>query len=328
MKFIVTGGAGFIGHNVVKILQELGHECFIMDNLTDYGFIPRAELDYLLVNRYKRINNHIYNTDICDYEKVDEFFRTFSNQTDAVIHLASFPRQKVVNQNPLVGSEVMSTGLMNLLEKTKMYKIKKFVYISSSMVYGDFDNDVDETAQCNPQGQYGILKYAGELLVKDYARNGYFDYSIIRPSAVYGEWDVEDRVVSKFMLSAMQNKVLKVKGSSEVLDFSYVEDTARGIALAAINSSANNKTYNITKSDKKLYTLLDAAKLAIQIAGKGSYEILDKDKDFPSRGRLSIARAQSDFGFDPQVNVEEGFNRYHRWFSSSAYWQKKINDTV
>lgn len=324
MKFIVTGGAGFIGHNVIRTLQSWGHECFVLDNFTNYGFIPSDELAYLHKNRYQRINNHIYRVDICDQQRIDEFFRTFSSNTDAVIHLASFPRQKVVNNNPILGAEVMSVGLVNLLEKTKSYGVKKFVYISSSMVYGDFDNDVTEESICRPQGQYGILKYAGELLVKDYARSGAMDYTIIRPSAVYGEWDVEDRVVSKFMLSAMRNKTLKVKGSDEVLDFTYVEDAAQGIALAAVNEIANNQTYNITRSDQKLYTLLDAANLAITIAGKGNLVVEGKDQDFPSRGRLCIDKAVKELGYNPTVSVEQGFERYHAWFSNSEYWQNNL----
>jgi nucleoside-diphosphate-sugar epimerase len=78
---------------------------------------------------------------------------------------------------------------------------------------------------------------------------GAFDYTIIRPSAVYGEWDVEDRVVSKFMTMAMRGETLKVKGADEVLDFTYVEDTAQGIVLAATLDRANSQIYNITRSD-------------------------------------------------------------------------------
>jgi nucleoside-diphosphate-sugar epimerase len=168
------------------------------------------------------------------------------------------------------------------------------------------------------------MKYMGELLVKDYARRGCFDYTIIRPSAVYGEWDVEDRVVSKFMLGAMRDETLKVKGSNEVLDFTYVEDTAQGITLAATKKEANGQIFNITRADTKLYTLLDAANLAIQIAGKGSIEIQDKDADFPSRGRLSIDKAINMLGYDPKISVEQGFERYHNWFKDSDFWQHKI----
>jgi len=162
----------------------------------------------------------------------------------------------------------------------------------------------------------------GEHLVKDYTRRGCFDHVIIRPSAVYGEYDVEDRVVSKFMLSAMRGETLKVNGANETLDFTYVEDAARGIVQATLSSNAKNKTYNITKSHS--HSLLDAAKMAVAIAGQGTINVRDKDADFPSRGALNIDAARRDFGFNPQVDVEEGFRRYHEWFKESPYWKARI----
>ena len=322
MKFIVTGGAGFIGHNVVQQLEALGHECFIIDNITNYGFVPKDELEYLSNKRKDRIRSNVHHIDLRNIKHVEDFFRAFASGTAAVIHLASFPRQKVVSANPVWGAEVMSTALVNLLEQTKNHRIPKFVYISSSMVYGDFDDDVTEDYNCRPQGQYGIMKLMGEHLVRDYTRRGCFDHVIIRPSAVYGEYDVEDRVVSKFMLSAMRGEVLKVNGANETLDFTYVEDAARGIVQATLGSNAKNKTYNITKSHST--TLLEAATLAIKIAGKGTVEVRNKDADFPSRGALNIAAARNDFGFDPKVDVEEGFRRYHAWFKKSSYWKTRI----
>ena len=320
MRILVTGGGGFIGHNVVRMLEQEGHQCHIIDTFTDYGFIPKDELEYLKKERKKRFNSVTHHVNITNKNSVDNMFITFHPQI--VIHLASFPRQKVVNANPRLASEVMSTGLMNLLEASRLHRVKKFVYISSSMVYGDFTDNVKEDAVCNPQGQYGIMKLAGEWLVKDYGRRGCFDYTIIRPSAVYGEYDVEDRVVSKFMLTAMRGGILKVNGAGETLDFTYVEDTAKGITQATLSENTKNKTYNITKSHS--YTLLDAAVLAVKIAGKGTIECKDKDADFPSRGALNIDAARQDFGYDPQVDVEEGFYKYHKWFMESKFWQKKI----
>lgn len=322
MKFLVTGGVGFIGHNVVRQLEQLGHECFVIDCVTDYGFVPKDELAYLFTARKNRIRSSIHHIDIRDHSRLETFFKTFGHACDAVIHLASFPRQKVVNQNPIWGSEVMSTALVKLLELTKISRIPKFVYISSSMVYGDFTDQVKEDFNCRPQGQYGIMKLMGEWLVKDYSRRKCFDHVIIRPSAVYGEYDVEDRVVSKFMLSAMRGQTLKVNGAGETLDFTYVEDAAMGIVQAALSSNVVNKTYNITKSHS--HSLLDAANLAVKIAGRGSIECKDKDADFPSRGALNIDAARSDFGFDPKIDVEEGFRRYHTWFSESEFWNSKM----
>jgi len=256
MKYLITGGSGFIGHNVVRILEQQGHECVVIDTETDYGFIPKFELDYLIANRLKKFNAKVRKIDIRDTEFIDTILRTYA--IDTVIHMASFPRQKVVEQNPLLASNVMSTGLVSLLEASRKNGVKKFVYISSSMVYGDFSHDVLEAHTCRPQGQYGIMKLMGEKLVEDYHRLGAFDYTIIRPSAVYGEWDVEDRVVSKFMTMAMRGETLRVKGADEVLDFTYVEDTAMGIVLAATQDIANGKIYNITRSEQRQWSLKDA----------------------------------------------------------------------
>ena len=322
MKFIITGGSGFIGHNVVRQLEDLGHDCFILDSVTDYGFVPEDELTYLYRSRRDRMRANTHFIDLREHDRVQKFFSNFAFACDAVIHLASFPRQKVVSANPVWGAEVMGTGLVNLLEVCKRHVIPKFVYISSSMVYGDFKDDVTENAVCVPQGQYGIMKLSGEHLVRDYTRRECFDHVIIRPSAVYGEYDVEDRVVSKFILSAMRGETLRVNGANETLDFTYVEDAARGIVQATLSEVAVNKTYNITKSHST--TLLDAAQLAVDIVGRGTIECGDKDADFPSRGALNIDRARWDFGFDPKIDVEEGFVRYHRWFSDSKFWQNKL----
>jgi nucleoside-diphosphate-sugar epimerase len=190
------------------------------------------------------------------------------------------------------------------------------------MVYGDFKDQVNEDAACNPQGQYGILKLAGEWLVRDYSRRTGLSHVIIRPSAVYGPYDVEDRVVSKFLLTAMRGGVLNVNGINETLDFTYVDDAADGIVAAVLSDNTDNKTYNITKSHST--TLLAAAELAVKIVGQGQIEVKEKDANFPSRGALDITAARRDFGFNPKVDIDEGFERYHRWLTASEYWQKNL----
>ena len=319
MKILVTGGLGLIGHNVVHRLENLGHDVVIVDNTTTYGIIPQSELDYLIAERRKKITLcDVYNADITS-DTIEYLCNRY--KFDTIIHMASFPRQKVVNANPMQGADTMMTGLLNILESAKTHQVNRVVYISSSMVYGDFVDDVAEDAVCRPQGQYGIMKLAGEHLVKDYARRGYFDYTILRPSAVYGPLDVEDRVVSKFMLTAMRGGVLKVNGAHETLDFTYVDDAADGVVAAALVPAAANQTFNITKSHS--VSLLEAARMIIEIVGKGSIELRDKDADFPSRGALNIDRAKQVLGYNPQVDVEEGFENYYGWFKNSVYWAPK-----
>ena len=320
MNILVTGGCGLIGHNVVNLLEQLGHSVSIIDNRTTYGLVPQDEINYLMHERFKKIRTKsVYKENIETAVTVDYIIK--KHQPEIVIHMASFPRQKVVNVNPAWGSRVMMEGLINVLESSKKYNVKKVLYISSSMVYGDFTDDVTEDAVCNPIGQYGIMKLAGEHLVKDYARRGSFNYTIIRPSAVYGPLDVEDRVVAKFMLGAMRGNVLKVNGANETLDFTYVDDAAAGIVAAALSENTTNKTYNITKSHS--VSLSQAANMIVDIVGTGTIEIRDKDADFPSRGALNIDAARQDFGFAPRVDVREGFENYYTWLKNSVYWAPK-----
>ena len=321
MKILVTGGMGLIGHNVVNRLQGMGHDVNVVDICTNYGIIPEDELEYLMTERNKKISPDtiVFMENIADAEAMDRVFK--ETLPEVVIHMASFPRQKVVNANPAWGANVMMEGLINICESAKKYKVDRLVYISSSMVYGDFEDQVLEDAECNPIGQYGIMKLCGEDLVKDYHRRGCFDYAIIRPSAVYGPLDVEDRVVAKFMLAAMRGDKLRVNGAGETLDFTYVDDAADGIVAAATRIMAANRTYNITKSHS--VSLLEAAEMIVKIVGRGEIEVKDKDADFPSRGALNIDRAKTILGYDPKVDVEEGFQKYYEWLSNSVYWSSK-----
>ena len=316
MRILVTGGMGFIGHNVAAQLAAQGHTVRIVDNKTDYGIIPFEELSYVMSERRKKIPADVIAHEIDISSPVVKFvFEQFL--PDVIVHLASFPRQKVVNNNPQLGSRVMSEGLLNLLELSTQHQVQKFIYISSSMVYGDFEDQVKEDADCNPQGQYGILKLAGEWLVKDYSRRTGLSHVIIRPSAVYGPYDVEDRVISKFLLTAMRGGEIQVNGADESLDFTYVDDTASGIVAAALSSSVTCGTYNITRGVG--HTLLAAAELAVKIVGKGTIKINNRDLNFPSRGSLHIGAARRDLNYIPKFDIEQGFQLYYDWLKNTLH---------
>ena len=325
MNILVTGGLGFIGHKVIQLLKSQGHHIVIVDNKTNYGIIPQVELDYLIQEREFLIApTTVHTADIADRGTMEYVMRR--HEIELVVHLASFPRQKVVNSNPCLGSHTMSEGLLSLLEASVATGVKKFVYVSSSMVYGNFKDGyfdgINETHECNPIGQYGIMKLAGEWLVKDYSRRCNLAYTILRPSAVYGPLDVEDRVVSKFLLAAMRGETIQVNGPKEELDFTYVDDAADAIASASISENTDNMTYNITRGRSR--TLLEAAELAVKIAGKGTIQVNDRDTNFPSRGQLNNGRAQNDFEFSPRTDIEQGFELYYDWLSASKYWNDQL----
>lgn len=320
MKILVTGGLGFIGHNVVAELEGQGHEVVVTDTQTTYGIIPQEELKYLVAERKKKITtDRIYGIDIADHDGIAWMMR--HHKPEAVVHLASFPRQKVVNADPQQGSRSMSEGLLNLLEASSENLVSRFVYVSSSMVYGNFTNGADEMYMKRPIGAYGIMKLAGEWLVRDYTRKTGMSHTIIRPSAVYGPLDVEDRVVSKFLTTAHNRGIIQVNGADESLDFTYVDDAARGITQATLSENAANRTYNITRGRSR--TLKEAAELCIRIAQGGSMRVGEPDANFPSRGALNTQQAQLDFGYQATVDIEQGFKTYYDWLANSIYWNKK-----
>jgi nucleoside-diphosphate-sugar epimerase len=314
MNILVTGGEGFIGHNVVHTLEKDNHRVTTYDNHTTYGILDSAEVKRLHSERRQFTKGPWITSDIRDLRHLEAAMLVA--EPEVIVHMAAFPRAKVVNAKPVEGSDVMSSALMSLLMLSKMHHVKRFVYISSSMVYGDFDTGVTEDAVCNPKGTYAILKYAGELLVRDYCTTNNIEYVIVRPSAVYGPRDVEDRVLSKFLMNALRGEDIVVKGVNEVLDFSYVDDVAAGIALTATHKNAPGNVFNITRGVGLM--LLTAAKMCVNIANSSSKIIVaDKDESFPSRGALSIGNASSKLGYAPQWSLGHGLEKYYEWIQST-----------
>jgi UDP-glucose 4-epimerase len=310
-KILLTGGLGFIGHTIVRKLEDTEHTPIIVDNKSDYdGAIDRVELEALTKERQLLFKTDVttYFEDIVNAEALDKIIEI--QKPDTIIHLAAFPRAKVVIQNPQLGCDVILKGLLNLLESCKKHNVKRFVFISSSMIYGDFDQDNNpETASTNPIEPYGIMKLCAENLVRNYNRLYGLEYSIVRPSAVYGPYDVVDRVLSKFIVKAKADETMSINGEGLALDFSYVDDVADGMILCATHPKAANETFNITRSIAR--TLVDAGNIIIKETNSNSELIVsENDGKYPKRGALDISKARDLLGFNPTVNIEEGLKQY------------------
>ena len=310
-KILLTGGLGFIGHTIVRKLEDTEHTPIIVDNKSDYdGAIDRVELEALMKERQSLFKTDVttYFEDIVNAEALDKIIEI--QKPDTIIHLAAFPRAKVVIQNPQLGCDVILKGLLNLLESCKKHNVKRFVFISSSMIYGDFDQDNNpETASTNPIEPYGIMKLCAENLVRNYNRLYGLEYSIVRPSAVYGPYDVVDRVLSKFIVKAKADETMSINGEGLALDFSYVDDVADGMILCATHPKAANETFNITRSIAR--TLVDAGNIIIDETNSNSELIVsENDGKYPKRGALDISKARDLLGFNPTVNIEEGLKQY------------------
>ena len=264
LKILVTGGEGFIGSWIVEKLSQMGHRVTTLDSGETYDVIKREELDRLCQWRqrnWKRVTK-------ISGDVTMPLDRVWLRTQDIVIHLASYPRAKIVNEEPEKGVENIVVGTTGMLQDCVQYGIKRFVYVSSSMIYGDFADGVDENSVPAPVNIYGEAKLSGERLTQQFYRAFGLEYVISRPSGVYGPGDITDRVLSQFFEYAMRNRNIKVHGAENRVDFTYVEDAADGIIRCALEKKAANKTFNISAG--KSISLGAAAKKIVKLTGSKS----------------------------------------------------------
>ena len=293
-KAIVLGGLGFIGHHLTQDLIYHGFNVTVIDCKKKHTPSEIYEQRKCKIINAKIIEEDIENLHFLDYG------------VDTIFHLANMPNAKLVNENP-EDSLLDLDNLSRMLLLSLKCGVKTFVYVSSSMVYGDFKQiPQSENAKRTPQSKYGIIKYLSEDMVIKFCEDHGINWKIVRPSAVYGDLDNSDRVVGKFIHRAIQGKELTVKGD-EQLDFTYVKDVARGILLSGI--AGENGIYNITRGESR--SLEELAKIIISVVGSGTIKKENRDESFPLRGTLSIERAKEILGYKPKYNLEQGIIRYY-----------------
>ena len=310
MKILVTGGKGFIGSKIVEILSN-DHKVTVVDSHDTYGIMTMEELNKLFVWRTRNWNTK--NVSMIQGDVLDRLvcLKAFRSNPDIVIHLATYPRAKIVDNDPIVGIPKVINTTTNLLWHSEKFNVKKFVYISSSMVYGDFVDGMKEDGNTKPKNIYGEAKLTGERMVKLFAKRDGLNYNIIRPSGVYGPGDMPDRVVSKFFDKAMKNETITLHNGDNKVDFTYRQDAATGIIQAALSSVAN-VSFNITAGNAT--SLRTLAEMIIEITGsKSELEDIGNHKLYPMRGTLDIGRAKDLLGYEPKFSLKEGLQSYYDW---------------
>jgi nucleoside-diphosphate-sugar epimerase len=310
MKILVTGGKGFIGSKIVEMLSN-DHKVTVVDNHDTYGIMTKQELNNLYTWRTRNWNAK--NVTMIQGDILDRLvcLKAFSHNPDVVIHLATYPRAKIVDNDPIVGIPKVINTTTNLLWHSAKFNVKKFVYISSSMVYGDFADGTKEDASTKPKNIYGEAKLTGERMVKLFAKRDGLNYNIVRPSGVYGPGDMPDRVVSKFFAKAMKNETITLHNGENKVDFTYRQDAARGIILAALSSVAN-VSFNITAGNAT--SLRTLAEKIIEITGsKSDVEDIGNHELYPMRGTLDIGRAKDLLQYEPEFTLEQGLKSYYDW---------------
>ena len=239
-----------------------------------------------------------------------------------VIHLAAVSHANISNIDPEYTFEHSLRTLINTLEIVKKTK-SHLIFFSSSMVYGNFNGKkVSENTKCNPIGIYGNLKLAGEMMVKSYSHVFDFPFTIVRPSALYGERCVSRRVGQIFIENVIQGKKIIINGTGEEkLDFTYIEDLTDGISKCCENKRARNQIFNLTYGESRSVNQL--IKVLKKAFPKLKTEYKNKEKFMPERGTLDVSKAKRLINYKPKFNIEKGYKTYIEWYKK-MYRQLKI----
>ena len=327
-RVALVGGGGFIGHNLALALRKLGAEPHIIDSLQvnnlgafshDRDKNPNSILYTEFINerldllRRGEISLHI--VDARDYMLLSRHLNAI--EPDVVVQLAAIAHANRANKDPYSTFDHSMRTLENALDSVRDRKVQ-FIFFSSSMVYGNFDGEaVKEERHCEPMGIYGALKYAGEKLVIAYHQVFGLQYTIIRPSALYGERCVSRRVGQAFIENAIRGNEITINGDGmDQLDFTYIGDLVQGIICAIAEEKAYNQIFNITYGAAR--SLNQMAEILRVHFPNIVIEHNARDNLMPERGTLNVEKAKKLLGYQPEFPLERGFVEYINWYKNLA----------
>ena len=323
-RVLLIGGAGFIGHNLAIKLSENNFDVSILDglevnNLTSviansdnlpYPILSRKILESRL-DLLKDKNIPLYVSDARNYHETCKIINKI--KPNIVVHLAAVSHASRSNKSPYNTFDHSLRTLENTLDASRD-TVEHFIFLSSSMVYGNFtEGQVTENSLCEPIGIYGALKYAAEKIIIGYNQVFNLPYTIIRPSALYGERCISRRVGQIFIENALFDKELTINGDGqEKLDFTYIEDLTDGILKIINNKKAINQIFNLTYGEgRKINEMIEILR---EFFPKIKIKKIERDKLMPYRGTLSMAKAKSLLNLDSKWELERGYKKYIEWY--------------
>ena len=304
MKILVTGGCGFMGSHIARRLATDGHEVSVIDR------------DIRLAK--SRIGDTVKDifvgaVNCCNREDIIK--EVCKIKPEAIIHLAAETVAKHCDLNPDYAIDSNIGGLANTLLAAYCSSVKRFVFVSSSFVYGDFQYvPADEMHPTRPRTIYGGTKLTGEAMVAPFCQRFGIEWVTVRPSAVYGEFDNNHRVVQVLLENALNGKRLKIEGADTKLDFTYIGDVVEGVLLALLKTNAVNQIFNITRGEGR--SLRELSTIIAEQVGAVEIDYFNKNVDNPVRGTLDINKAKNILGYIPQWSLEDGIKKYLEWMRS------------
>lgn len=310
MGVLVTGGAGFIGTNLIdKLIQT--EKVFCLDNFDEFydSKIKRKNIEAFLKNK----NFKLLEGNIRDKPFLEKVFS--ENDFDKVIHLAAKAGVRLSLENPLIYSQVNIDGTVNLLDLSKDHKIKNFVFASSSSVYGN-NKKVPFTEKDfvdNPVSPYAASKKAGELFCYTYHHLYQTPITCLRFFTVYGPGQRPEMAIHKFTRLIDQGKEIQLYGDgSTKRDYTYISDIVEGI-ISALNKNLGFEVINLGNSKtvelKELIEIIEK-----NLGKKAKIKYLSEQPGDVKITFADISKAKQLLGYNPKTGIQDGVKKFVEWY--------------
>jgi UDP-glucuronate 4-epimerase len=310
MKTIVTGAAGFIGSNLCERLLKEGWSIVGIDNFDNF-YDPQIKhgniKDCLRNKQFKLVE-----ADIRDSTAMKT---AFEEGADVIVHLAAKAGVRPSIAKPALYADVNINGTVTLLEAAKNKNIKKFIFASSSSVYGN-NKKVPFSEEDNvdfPISPYAATKKAGELICHTYHHLTGIEMTCLRFFTVYGPRQRPDLAIHKFAKLIEEGKSIPVYGDGSMMrDFTYIDDIIDGIT-ASINNCKDYNIYNLGESRPVTVNTL-ISELEKALGKKAIIERLPKQLGDVDQTYADITKARRDLGYNPNTEISTGLKRFIEWF--------------
>jgi len=311
MDLLVTGVAGFIGSHLAERLLKEGFQVIGLDSFLDYypKKIKENNLKGLVSdNKFTFIEGSIFELNLKEILK----------RVDAIFHQAAIPGVRASwgkEFNKYIENNILGTQV--LLEACKDAKIKKFIYASSSSVYGDADElPIKETSATKPVSPYGVSKLAGEHLATLYYKGYDISTVSLRYFTVYGPRQRPDMGFHKFITAILLEQEIEIYGTGDqTRDFTFIDDVVEA-NLQAFIKGKNGDVYNVGGGSR--IALIEVIKIIEEIAGrKAILKYVEHQRGDAQHTYADISKAKRDFGYTPRVDIYEGLKRHYDWLKEN-----------
>ncbi|WP_338593363.1 dTDP-glucose 4,6-dehydratase [Bacillus safensis] len=308
-SYLITGGAGFIGLNFVKLLlQDADVRLTVFDKLT-YASHPEEMDELLKLSHFRFIQG-----DITLQHELDQ---AFDEVYDAIIHFAaeSHVDRSIESAEPFIQTNVL--GTYRMLEAVLKGKAKKLIHISTDEVYGDLEQDdpaFTEQTPLSPNNPYSASKASSDLLVKSYIHTHQLPAMITRCSNNYGPYQHEEKLIPTIIRKAVKGENIPIYGDGQqIRDWLYVEDHARAVKQVLENGTAG-QVYNIGGGNEK--TNLDLTKTILSQLGISHDQIafIQDRKGHDRRYAIDASKLKGELGWMQETSFEEGIEKTINWY--------------